>query len=217
MGRHLLANVALPSFLFPLTELDLRPPVLVSLRRMLLGVLAKAAASQQSGRLPRAFFLEKQRQSNWCWASVGVALNRYYAKASLTQCALVQATLRPIGVDCCTSPNHPSCNVTDKMSRVFATIGLTPRDEPAQPEGALKEAEVQRDIRAGCPIVCTMLGNGSAHFVVVVAWYIAGGTTYLTVDDPAAGGRRHLPFDKFSRNFNGRQWAQSTRLARGPL
>ena len=206
----------LPSFLKPTKKLDLRPALLSGILQGISNVLAIPVPQTRGGRLAHPFFLEQQRQSNWCWASVGVALNRFFQRAPLTQCQLVQRTRRPAGVNCCSVPGDPQCDVTENMSNVFATVGLNRRAAPAQPQGALAFIEIQADISRDCPIVCAMLGGGSAHFVVMVGWALIDGVEFVTVDDPAVGGRVQRSLRSFTSGFNGRQWAQSTRLAQGP-
>ena len=204
----------LPAFLNPITEIDLRPAFIPRLFRGFTEILGITSSQARSGKLARPFLLERQLQSNWCWASVGVALHRFFKPGPLTQCQLVQRTRQPAGINCCSAPGHAQCNVTELMSRVFSTIGLTRRSSPSQPQGSLPMADIQSDIAANCPIVCAMLGGGSAHFTVIVGWAVVDRVDHVIVDDPAVGGRLQRSLQSFSTNFNGRRWAQSTRIAR---
>lgn len=202
----------LPDFLKPTTEIDLRRPLLPRVVQGFSKILGIAAAKPNSGKLARPFFLEKQLQTNWCWASVGVALNKFFQRPAVTQCQLVQRTRNPAGVNCCTAPGSAQCNATEFISKVFTNVGLTRRSP--QPEGAIEFGDIKADIAANCPIVCAMQGGGTVHFVVIVGWAVINGVQSVVVDDPAVGGRLQRPLGAFATNFNGRRWAQSTRLAR---
>jgi hypothetical protein len=205
-------NPSFPDFLKPAVVIDLRPALVPRIAQgfsMLLGVVG---AKRQGGKLTRPFFLEQQQQSNWCWASVGVALHRFSQNERLTQCELVRRTRNLTGVNCCATPGHAQCNVTEIMSKVFDTLTLVRRSP--QPEGALVLSDIRSDISANCPIVCAMFGGQTAHFVVMVGWAIVDGVESVIFDDPANGVRVQRSLRAFKTNYNGRQWAQSTRLAR---
>jgi len=170
------------------------------------------ASSATSGRLRDDFFLPRQEQSNWCWAAIGVALGQFFHGQQHRQCALVQATLDPPGLDCCATPDNPACNVVEVISAVLGQIDVARRAAPAQPQGTISYQEVQSDIANNRPIVCLMSGLGGEHYVVIVGWFLRDGLPWLRVDDPADGFRKETSFNDFFE-FEGRTWEQTTRLA----
>lgn len=160
------------------------------------------------------FSLHKQKQSNWCWASVGVALSAYFKRPETTQCALVNRVIGVAGLDCCQAPADPSCNSIQLMSAVLAGIAVPRLQSPAQPQPAddLTFDLVKKDIGRRRPIVCLLTGGTGDHYVVVVGWSMVDDLPVLLVDDPATGLRATVGFlDFFS--FRGRQLFQFTRLA----
>src|SRR5262249_29206876 len=114
------ARPSLPEFLRPTVEVNLRPPLMSRIAQGFSEILGTSTASTKSGKLSRPFFLEKQLQTNWCWASVGVALSKFFGRPAVTQCQFVQRTRSPAGVNCCATPGNTQCNANEAMSNVFA-------------------------------------------------------------------------------------------------
>ena len=164
------------------------------------------------GSLRGEFFLERQKQGNWCWAAIGVALALYFHNVTRTQCKLVQATRNPAGVDCCATPDHPECDTVELISRALAEVNVARRNHPAQPEGPIAYDSIREDIGRDRPVICLMSGPAGEHYVIIVGWFLSGGAPWLVVDDPADGFRRRVSYSDFF-NFSGRVWAQTTRLA----
>jgi len=169
-------------------------------------------ADGDSGRLAGEFSLERQTQDNWCWAAIGAALARYFHRPQRTQCALVQGTLHPVGVNCCETPGHPQCDRVERISSVLAEVGVARLAQPPQPEGQLPYATIRSDIGRDRPVICLMSGMDGEHYVIVVGWFIEAGVPWLVVDDPADGYRHRVTYSDFF-SFGGRQWTQTTRLA----
>jgi Papain-like cysteine protease AvrRpt2 len=171
-------------------------------------------APQVEGDMITGFRLLKQKQSNWCWASIGVALCAYFDRPSKTQCQLANLLVPQAGPDCCQSPGNADCNSIQLMSAVLAKIGVDRLRSPNQPQDAEKFTFdlVQKEIRRRRAIICLLTGGGGDHYVVVVGWSISNGMPMLHVDDPATGRRATVGFlDFFS--FRDRQLLQFTRLA----
>lgn len=204
--------VKVPEFLGPLESLDLSDGVAGALRSVFSTILRLTPGPATQGRLKSDFFMERQKQTNWCWAAVGLAVNRFYEKPSMTQCGLAQMTLQPASVDCCQSPGNSLCNVNRRISAVLAVIGVARLTDPVQPQSPVGMDIIQRDIGRNRPIICAMSGGGTNHFVVVVAWALLSGAFYVFVDDPATGTRKERTFTAFQTNFDGRSWIQTTRL-----
>lgn len=203
---------ALAGFLRPTIRVNLGDGLGARMLSTFSTVFGLAPAAPSDGRLQHDFFLEKQSQTNWCWAAVGVAVNRFFDRVAVTQCALVQKTRQPTGVNCCQTPGAVMCNTTEKVSRVLSALAIPRLTDPPQPQAPIDIAEIQHDISRNRPIICAMSGGGSNHFVVIVAWAIVDGTPFVFVDDPAVGGRKERALDLFRTSFDGRQWIQTTRL-----
>jgi hypothetical protein len=202
----------IPEFLGPFESVDLSDGMAGAIRSVFSAIVRLAPGPATQGRLKSDFFMEKQTQTNWCWAAVGLAVNRFFEKPATTQCSLAQRTLQPVGVNCCQSPGSSQCNVNQRISAVLAVVGVTRLGDPAQPQSPVGMDIIQRDIGRNRPIICAMSGGGTNHFVVVVAWALVSGAFYVFVDDPAAGTRKERTFTAFQTNFEGRSWIQTTRL-----
>lgn len=202
----------LPAFLQPTTTLNLSRNLFEAMGTVLGSVFKASIATPTSGKLRTAFFLEKQTQTNWCWASVAVAVNRFLGKPAVTQCQVVQKTRHPAGINCCQSPGSDPCNTAERISLALAAINVTRLSAPAQPQSQLGIEEIRSDIARDRPVICAMGGGGTNHFVVIVAWAILNGDPWVFVDDPAVGGRKERALSSFKTDFDGRQFIQATRL-----
>jgi hypothetical protein len=171
-------------------------------------------ASQAESDILTGFSLLRQRQRNWCWASVGVALARYFHRPQTTQCSLANRVVNAPGVDCCQDPTDPACDSIQLMSTVLGQIGVARLGNPEQPQDAdsFDFDLVRNDIARKRPIVCLLTGGDGDHYVVVVGWSMPDGIPTLHVDDPATGLRATTAFIDFF-DFRGRQFFQFTRLA----
>ncbi len=130
-----------------------------------------------------AFEMEKQPQnSNWCWAAVGVSVNRYFLPDSpLEMCDLAGQILND--PDTCKVP--PSgLDKTGHLENVLRYLGLL--KEP--PElGALDFDNIRAQINASLP-VCVRIewsDQVSGHFVVISGFArSASGDLWVDVADP---------------------------------
>lgn len=192
---------AIASFLRPVAALDLSPAP------------GAAAAPIAEGRLSRDLPLERQKRTNWCWAAIGAALARHFGDGEASQCAVVQKTLAPPGVDCCATPEARECNRVERISKVLAALGIARLADPPQPQAGLALADIQADIARDRPVICAMTGGGCHHFVLIVGWAMIGDMPFVMIDDPAVGGRKERPLAGFLADHDGRSWTQATRLA----
>lgn len=62
-----------------------------------LGALAAASLN---------FTMQKQTQTNWCWAAVSASVGNYYGTGSWTQCGVATAALDR---NCCNQPGRATC------------------------------------------------------------------------------------------------------------
>ena len=201
----------LPRFLQPTTSLDLSRK-LSGVVEWALGSVFKSRFVAAGGRLKHSFLLEKQDQTNWCWASVAVAVNGFLRQPAVSQCQVAQRTRKPVGVSCCQSPGADSCNKPELISKALAAVGVARLSSPEQPQNELDVEVIRHDIGRNRPIICAMGGGGTNHFVVVVAWAVIDGVPWIFVDDPAVGARRERSLGSFMADLDGRRFIQATRL-----
>ena len=96
--------MAFPQFLQPHTVIA---PGAASREAASAGARAEAAAAgrPQSGKL--VFSIQKQLQTQWCWAAVSTSVSLYFNRSSTwTQCTVANKNLKRS--DCCGSPSN--CN-----------------------------------------------------------------------------------------------------------
>jgi hypothetical protein len=179
------------------------------------------------------FRIQRQEQSNWCWAAVAVSVDRYFDQYSdLTQCEVANKVLRveppPQGspplptsdcgccCQCCCDPencDHPA-ELEIALQQVYKWRNTLNR--------ALTFAEVVREIDRGRPIgvgITWLSGgkNGSpsttGHFVAIRGYrLLSSGTRQVYVADPLnASGRVDL--DEFTFSYYGDgQWTETDLL-----
>ena len=96
--------MAFPQFIQPHTVIA---PGAASREAASAGARAEAAAAgrPQSGKL--VFSIQKQLQTQWCWAAVSTSVSLYFNRSSTwTQCTVANKNLKRS--DCCGSPSN--CN-----------------------------------------------------------------------------------------------------------
>lgn len=164
-------------------------------------VLAAAAEAPDVATLPGQgrtlpFNMEKQKQSQWCWAAVAVSVARFFqASSAFTQCRVANAEL---GTNvCCANP--AACNFDHTLETALAQVGHF-RDVAHEP---LPFSDVQGEINAARPLGCRIgWFGGGGHFVILHGASVAsaGGTVkrWVAVADPLFG-----PSDYQLINFTG--------------
>jgi hypothetical protein len=141
---------------------------------------AAGGAGPRSGNLPN-FSMQRQTQTNWCWAAVSASVAAFYrGQTTWTQCAVANAELAR--QDCCGSGAGGACNQTNTLDTALTTVGHLRR----WAGGAADFTAVQGEIGAGHPLGCRVgWANGGGHFVVIAGWVEAvDGTRYVQVHDP---------------------------------
>lgn len=188
-----MASAAIPSFLGPLTRLSLASPLSPFLEFF----------SGQSGRsLQRPLQLDKQRQTEWCWAAVGSAIRKHRGGPALTQCQVAERVWP--GYGCCANP--AGCNSPAALQDTLTAIGhlRQPIYDTIQPEA------IDAEIRANRPVCCGLIKGASGHFVVITGWYPSGGEIYLKIQDPSYGsGDIAVAFRKLLQGYRDAVWADT--------
>jgi hypothetical protein len=123
--------------------------------------------------------VETQQESNWCWAAISSAVDRYYSPYSfLTQCE-VAAEMPGLQQDACIDPEQN--NDPEALQTALDVIGrgYTPKTL------GIDFKTLQAEIDAGRP-VCVRIEwtGGGAHFVVLCGYqeWTSGVNTLETVD-----------------------------------
>ncbi len=181
------------------------------------------------------FRIQRQEQSNWCWAAIAVSVDRYFdRKSHLTQCEVANKVLRaepPANPQ----PPPPSLPLPDSDQGCCCHCCCKPEecDYPAELEIALQQvykwrnsfgrgltiAEVQREIDRGRPICAgiTWVSAGAnsspsttGHFVVIRGYrLLSSGVRQVYVADPlnASGW---VDLDEFTFAYYGEgQWTET--------
>ena len=148
-----------------------------------------------------SFQMEKQPQdSNWCWAAVGVSVNRYFSPDStLELCDLASQILNDPG--CCGDP--PSgLDKTAFLQDVLRHLNLL--REPPETSSALFD-DVRAQTNASLP-VCVRIGwpdQSRGHFVAIRGFArSASGEQWVDIADPYFQDST-IPYDDFVQAYQG--------------
>jgi hypothetical protein len=153
------------------------------------------AFRQSGGALSPVFSSEAQRETEWCWAAVTVAVLRHYLPAAVPmQCEFVNRSLQRD--DCCAAG---ACNEQGRLEEALALGRCLNRWAASR---ASFEA-VQREIKSNRPLCCGIsLSGGGGHFVTVSGWAITD-DRWVFIHDPDAGHGWVL-FDHLQSDYLGR-------------
>jgi hypothetical protein len=194
--------MAFPHFLGPATALGLSA---TPSARATTGLGGLAPSSQTL-----TFSIQKQLQTNWCWAAVSTSVSHFYNAASTwTQCKVAnQAWGRK---DCCSDPAAASdvnrCNAPWYLDRALTITGNLDRVELR----SLTFNEIQSEIGAKKPIGVRVgwYGRGG-HFLVIRGWIVGEtGTEYIELADPIYLNSQ-IPYADFASSYqSGGDWTTS--------
>jgi hypothetical protein len=125
------------------------------------------------------FRIQRQQQTQWCWAAVNVSVRRYYQPAStLTQCQL--ANTRRGRSDCCTNGSSNACNQPDDTSGVLATLG----HRNTHSDSVVSYATLRSETAAGRPLFLRIQWSGGGRHAVLATGVEDGEN--VIVCDPGA-------------------------------
>ncbi|MGE0132172.1 MAG: papain-like cysteine protease family protein [Blastocatellales bacterium] len=180
------------------------------------------------------FKLQKQMQSNWCWAAVTNSLLGFFnSEISLTQCEIVRKCLNHTGQtsqssqttepnaavtqklvpDCCQNGDSEACNIPFKLSQALQEMGILESYE----QRALSLDEMRRQISRGVPLAVRIRwrdGNKGGHFVTVTAIGPdnprGDDFTWIRVADPNDRIASYIPYGTLRNNYKGHgEWTHS--------
>lgn len=125
------------------------------------------------------FEVQKQLESEWCWAAVSTSIAHYYKPAStVTQCQVVN---QQIGrSDCCTNPSSSACNQPGYLDQALQYVGHF-----ASEKGQGTYQDAVGALNSNTP-PCIRIGwsGGGGHFIGV---HGCQPNEYLAVSDPIFG------------------------------
>lgn len=146
------------------------------------------------------FDIQRQEQTNWCWAAVGATVVHYYNNnTSWTQCDIVTAALKQDA--CFVDASSPHINKQWYLDRALSIVGCLKRmtDKRVPEELVLYEIAARRPLG-----VRIHWRGGGGHFVVLRSWFIGeDDALWYVVEDPAknGGGTRKMPASKFETAY----------------
>lgn len=140
-----------------------------------------------------AFPIQKQEQTNWCWAGCSTATAHFFDPASSwSQCKVANAELGQTA--CCTNPGP--CNVYGYLNQALNIVGhfqgMASTTEP--------DATITAQVNAGLPLgVRVQWSGGGAHFIMVVG---GGPNDMVLVKDPIYG-MSYIPYNTLATSYQG--------------
>lgn len=139
------------------------------------------------------FKMQRQSETNWCWAAISASINAYFGgDPAWSQCRVAGACLGP---DCCASPGP--CDSPHTLEHPLSVVGHLHRHG----YGGLSFDDIASAIDMRTVVCCHISWDGGGgHFVVIVGYDPLNQD--LLVLDPARGDDT-VPFDSFSRAYNG--------------
>jgi Papain-like cysteine protease AvrRpt2 len=159
---------------------------------------ASAPAALAPPRAARTldFTVERQAQSDWCWAAVSASVARFYEAASTwSQCTIVNLELGQ--QVCCSEGSSTTCNQPHVLESALALVKHLGREF----EGPLAFADIATEIDAGRPIgLCIDWTGGGGHFVTVAGYDPNG--EMIEIEDPLFGASE-IPLRSFPASYQG--------------
>lgn len=174
----------------------------------LLTPLAEIEGSGPPEFLRRHFTIQKQQQSQWCWAAVTVSIRDYYGHTTqLSQCQLVNSY---VGLTtCCANGSSSSCNQPNNTAGALAFVGHLEKNL----NGSISFKAVQEQIVLDRPIGIRILWAGSgAHAIVVDGYSSSDGEQWVFGDDPGSGDCFLYTYSAFQTSYSGTGTWNATRF-----
>jgi hypothetical protein len=128
------------------------------------------------------FRMEKQEQSNWCWAATAKSVSTFYYRASqFSQCLVVSTVFR--NPNCCNDPDSQNCNKPEKLSPALTVTGNLVNRQP----GTVPWSTIKGEILAGRVVGARIEwkdGSGGHFLVIRGVGGIGRRTKQLFFNDP---------------------------------
>jgi hypothetical protein len=125
-----------------------------------------------------SFAMQRQLQTQWCWAATTVSVARYYdGRTGWTQCGMVDAELGQRG--CCHDGGSARCNRPHVLDSPLARARVLERKR-SEPVGY---SAIRTEIDAGRPVAWRIgWRGGGGHFAVIEGYQRTGGQ-WVAIDD----------------------------------
>ena len=141
------------------------------------------------------FEIATQEQHNWCWAAVGMSIDRYFSPDStMKQCEVAE---RVVGTGCCGNPEN--CNRAAGLEQALKAVK---RLKAVLVGGILTFGEVRERIDTGLP-VCARIGwpeEGRGHFVVIFGYSTSSQGEWVHIADPFFLDST-IPYEQFVSSY----------------
>lgn len=123
------------------------------------------------------FIIQRQDQTNWCWAAGSVSVATYFGMLDLSQCDLVNNQLAQ--TTCCRFGNSPACDRPWYPDRSLSAV----RCYAGFRRGPLDMATLFTELVAGRPVgIGIHWRQGGGHFVIAIGADTSAGT--MVIADP---------------------------------
>lgn len=153
-------------------------------------------AGQDPADVVLRFPIQRQEQSQWCWAGVAQSVSRYYVPGGTwTQCQI--ANRQWSRTDCCGAGATGACNNPSTLGTALTTVGHFDRQTSNQESLQTVESE----LLAGRPL-CIRVGwaGGGGHFIVAAGVEDDG---FVWVSDPGGGTTALVAYDTLRTAYRG--------------
>ena len=144
------------------------------------------------------FAMQKQEQSNWCWAAVAVSVSHFFDVESLwEQCSLVNAALAQ--KTCCANGATRTCNRPWYLDRALRRTS----NIHTWRSGSMSFADLAEQLAHGSPVgVRIGWKGGGGHFVVVGKCSDREDRQFVVAHDPWSGTST-CEYQEFKNNYKG--------------
>jgi hypothetical protein len=129
-----------------------------------------------------SFVMQRQLQSQWCWAATSASVSHFYnALSTWTQCLVAEQIM---GSNCCVNPGP--CNQSWYLDKALAVT-----NNFVALNSTLSFQAVENELNAG-RVIGARVGwhSGGGHFMVIYGCDTSNGINYLSIDDPIYGKSR---------------------------
>jgi Papain-like cysteine protease AvrRpt2 len=153
--------------------------------------------------------VQRQLQTQWCWAAVSTSIAHYFGATDWTQCAVVSEELDEDS--CCRNGSSKACNRPWKLDRALDRVDAFRRKEQGIPDDL---DEVRREIDAGRPVGIRIgWRGGGGHFVVIEGY--RNDEYGVAIEDPWHGAS-DVPLAHLSGRYQGSGAWTHTYYTRAP-
>ena len=126
------------------------------------------------------FPMQKQLESNWCWAATSTSVDHWYNPSStVTQCQVVNAQLSRN--DCCNNPGSSNCNVYGYLDKALSYLGRLDHMDSSSESYATIVGQVVTMHPLGIRVAWS---GGGAHFIAATGHEQGD---MVVIDDPIYG------------------------------